>query len=74
MNIIVFIILGVVSSSGWIYALYINDSWFKDSIKTTDAWFKRCNEINDFWYERNVELAKKVDELTAERRNNNDQT
>lgn len=63
---IFWIVMAIIAASGWAYAIYINDGWFKDSMETTDSWFKKCVEVNDTWYERNVELAKKVDELTAE--------
>ncbi len=66
MEIIVFIVLGLISISGWAFSIYVNNDWFKHSIDSTDGWFKKCMEVNDGWYERNVELAKKVDELTAE--------
>jgi len=72
MEIIAFIVLGLISISGWAYAIYINDSWFKDSIKITEDWFNKCLEINDTWYKRNVELAKKVDELISEKEKSND--
>lgn len=66
MQTIMFIVLGLLAISGWAYACYVNDDWFKHSVDSTDGWFKKCVEVNDTWYERNVELAKKVDELTAE--------
>ena len=72
MEFIVLIVLVLLAISGWAFSMYVNDGWFKDSIKTTEKWFNHCMEINNIWYERNVELAKKVDELTAEKEKFND--
>lgn len=60
------IFLIVVAISGWAYALWVNDDWFKDSIKTIENWYKYCLEINHSWYEHCIELAEKVDSLQAE--------
>ncbi len=64
---IAFIIFIVVFGlSGWVYALWVNDDWYRNSIETTNEWYDRCTEINEIWYNRANELAKKLDAIEAE--------
>lgn len=63
---IVLVVLTFLAISGWAFSVYVNDSWFKDSIKTSEDWFNHCMEVNNTWYEHSVKLAEKVDKLIAE--------
>lgn len=65
---IAFIIFMVVFGlSGWVFALWVNDDWYRDSIETIEFWYARNCEINDMWHSYASELAKKLDEIEKER-------
>lgn len=64
--IILIIFLVIFSISGWVFALWVNDDWFKDCIKTTEDWCKWCQELNEDWGNYCIELAEKVDRLRSE--------
>lgn len=63
---IAFIIFMIVFGlSGWVFALWVNDDWYRDSIKTINEWYDRCTEINESWYNTANTLAKKLDAIEA---------
>lgn len=54
-------ILGMVL--GLLFALWVNCSWYEDSIESTDDWAQKCLEMNDDW----ADFAKKlIDENTEQ--------
>ena len=64
---IAFIIFVVVFGlSGWVFAMWVNNDWYRDSLKTINKWYDHCMEINESWYNRANELAKQLDEIRAE--------
>lgn len=65
---IIFIIFMIVFGlSGWVFALWVNDDWYKDSIKTINEWYNWCLEINEAWYNQANKLAKKLDTIEADK-------
>ena len=44
-----FWIIAFFAAMAW--ALYINNSWYKESLKTIAEWEKVCEEQNNSWYE-----------------------
>lgn len=63
------VVFGVVMG---IFALYINESWYKDYGKLNDEWYKHCEKINNGWFNTCDKLSQKIEELENKEESNND--
>ena len=55
--IVYIILLAAFSLGGWACAFWVNESWFKHSIKSADDWFDFCQQLRQSYEE--IEQRKK---------------
>lgn len=67
--IVLLIFMLLITLSGYGVALWVNESWYKHSIKTIDDWADFTQEIINEMGERNVHLAEEVDRLKQKEKN-----
>ena len=63
---VLIIYLIAIAISGWVFALWVNDSWYKDSIATIDRWYEYAMSINEDWSETAIRQAEEIDRLRAD--------